>query len=69
MPTAMTRENFAERLHQAREALGLPRFQAAPATQATVEAPDPEHMWWLLQLVEQLVRHHRAGTVESANGH
>jgi len=62
MPLPMTRENFAERLHQAREALGLPRFQSPPVTQKAIEAPDPEHVWQLLQLLEQLIRRHRAAT-------
>lgn len=65
MPVPMNKANFRERVEQARDAVGLLRFQAPPATNLKIEAPDAEDIWRVLQLVEQIIRNQRALTVEN----
>ena len=49
----MNRSDFCERLEQAREALGVARFQDIPPTH---DFPPGVCLWPLLQLVEELIR-------------
>jgi len=64
MPQPMTKTNFAERVRQAADALGVQKFQEPPATQPFVEMPDAGAIWRLLQVTEEVIRALRALTVE-----
>lgn len=60
----MDKQNFKERVEQARDAVGLTKFQAPPASAPKIEMPDAEQIWHLLQVTEELIRKLRALTVE-----
>lgn len=64
MPRPMTKDYFAERVHQAREAVGMSKFMSPPATHPEIEMPKSEDIWGLLQVTEEAIRQIRKLTVE-----